>query len=135
MVKSPIHFHCVLHANRGGGGGVQIACTISYVLNRRPPCVTPSVVYRAETTVVHAEFNDWRRTENMWNMSTVGPLTGGPQCRMSILRNGHVPCYYFYNFHVDFKMVACPMSILRTTHVMSLIQFPHVARLHVACRF
>ena len=28
----------------------------------------------------------------------------GPKCRMSILRNGNVPCYYFCNIHVDFKI-------------------------------
>ena len=33
-VKSTIHFHCVLHAKRGGG--LQVACKIVYVLNRRP---------------------------------------------------------------------------------------------------
>ena len=32
---SPIHFHCVSHAKRGGEG-VQIACKIAYILNRRP---------------------------------------------------------------------------------------------------
>ena len=32
--KSPIHFHCVLHAKRGEG--IQIACIIAYVLNGRP---------------------------------------------------------------------------------------------------
>ena len=36
--KPPIHFHCVLHAKRGWM--VQIACTIAYVLNGRPLCVT-----------------------------------------------------------------------------------------------
>ena len=35
MFKSPIHFHCVLHANKRGEG-VQIACKIAYVLNGRP---------------------------------------------------------------------------------------------------
>ena len=36
-VKSPIHFHCVLHEEkRKGGGGVQIASKITYVLNERP---------------------------------------------------------------------------------------------------
>ena len=25
----------------------------------------------------------------------VGPLMGGPQCHLSILRNGNVPCRYF----------------------------------------
>ena len=36
QVKSPIHFHCVLHAKKGGGEGVQIAGKIAYVLNGRP---------------------------------------------------------------------------------------------------
>ena len=38
-VKSPIHFHCVLHAEkkgRGGGEGVQIPCKNAYVLKGRP---------------------------------------------------------------------------------------------------
>ena len=35
--------------------------------------------------------------------SMEGPLTGGPLCRMSNLRKGHVNCHYFSNFHVDFK--------------------------------
>ena len=34
-VKSPIHSHCVLHAKMWEG--VQIACQIAYVLNRRAP--------------------------------------------------------------------------------------------------
>ena len=34
--KPPIHFHCVLHAKRGRGGGVQKACKIAYILNGRP---------------------------------------------------------------------------------------------------
>ena len=32
-VKSPIHFHCVLHAKRGGGEGVQKAGKNAYVIN------------------------------------------------------------------------------------------------------
>ena len=28
---------------------------------------------------------------------------GGPQCRLSILRNGNVPCRYFLNFPVELK--------------------------------
>ena len=35
-VKSPIHFHCVLHMQKRGWEGVQIACKIAYVLNGRP---------------------------------------------------------------------------------------------------
>ena len=42
---------------------------------------------------------------------------GGPQCRLSILRNGNVPCRYFLNFTVDFKIVPCPLSILRKVNV------------------
>ena len=38
---------------------------------------------------------------------------GGPQCRLSILRNGNVPCRYFLNVPVDFKIVQCRLSILR----------------------
>ena len=34
-----------------------------------------------------------------------GPLMGGPQCRLSILKNGNVPCRNFFNVPVDFKIV------------------------------
>ena len=34
-----------------------------------------------------------------------GALDGGPQCCMSNLRNGNVPCLYLCNIHVDFKIV------------------------------
>ena len=42
-----------------------------------------------------------------------GPLMGGPQCRLSILRNGNVPCRYFRDFPVDFKIVQCHLSNFR----------------------
>ena len=35
-VNSPIHFHCVLHTKKGGGGGFQVVCKIAYILNGRP---------------------------------------------------------------------------------------------------
>ena len=35
----------------------------------------------------------------------IGALDGGPPCRLSILRNGNVPCGYFRNVPVDFKIV------------------------------
>ena len=35
-VKLPIHFHCVLHAKRGGGEEVQKACENVYEINGRP---------------------------------------------------------------------------------------------------
>ena len=38
---------------------------------------------------------------------------GGPQCRLSILRNDNVPCRYFLNVPVDFKIVQCRLSNLR----------------------
>ena len=64
-----------------------------------------------------------------------GPLAGGPQCRMSNLRNDYVNCHYSSNFHVDFKMVSCRMSNLMNglCHVHNILF--HVDRLHVACRF
>ena len=46
-----------------------------------------------------------------------GPLMGGPQCRLSILRNGNVPCRYFLNVPVEFKIVQCRLSILKTPNV------------------
>ena len=42
---------------------------------------------------------------------------GGPQCRLSILRNGSVPCRYFVNVPVDFKIVQCRLSILRNDNI------------------
>ena len=48
---------------------------------------------------------------------TLGPLMGGPHCRLSILRNGNVPCHYFLNVPVDFKIVQCHLSILRNNNV------------------
>ena len=47
----------------------------------------------------------------------LGPLMGGPQCRLSILRKVNVPCRYLKNFPVDFKKVPCPLSILRKVNV------------------
>ena len=35
---------------------------------------------------------------------SVGPLTGAPLCRMSILRNDDVPCHCLCNYHVDSNM-------------------------------
>ena len=63
----------------------------------------------------------------------MGPLTGGPQCHMLILRNGNVPCRYFCNFHVDFKIATCPLSNLRKgpCHVSNI--YSHVDKRHVTC--
>ena len=44
----------------------------------------------------------------------MGPLKGGPQCSLSILRNDNVPCLYF---PVDLKVVHCRPSILRNGNV------------------
>ena len=40
---------------------------------------------------------------------------------MSHLRNGNVPCRYFGNVHVNFKIAKCPLSNLRKCYVMSVI--------------
>ena len=45
-----------------------------------------------------------------------GALDGGSLCRMSNLRNVHVPCHYFCYFHVHFKLAQCRMSILRNSN-------------------
>ena len=56
-------------------------------------------------------------TSAMW-----GPLTGGPQCRMLNLRNGHVACPLALHVHCHlYKMLSCCMSNLgnalcRVTH-------------------
>ena len=47
----------------------------------------------------------------------MGPLMGGPECRLSILRNCNVPCRYFKNVPVDFKIVQCRLSIVRDENV------------------
>ena len=51
------------------------------------------------------------------------------------VRNGYVPCRYFYNIHIDFKKVYCRMLNIRNglCHVTNIIS--HVDRLHVACLF
>ena len=45
-----------------------------------------------------------------------GAFDGGPQCRMSILKNGNVPVAIFFNvpvlmLPVDFKKRQCPLSL------------------------
>ena len=65
----------------------------------------------------------------------VGPLSGGPHCHMSNLRNGYVNCHYFSYFHVAFKMVSSGMSNLRNGQCHVDNMFSHVDRLHVACQF
>ena len=58
-----------------------------------------------------------KRTINKVEINAkVGPLMGGggPQCRMSILRNGNVACLcrlFFSMSHVKFKKWLCPMSL------------------------
>ena len=40
-------------------------------------------------------------------------LDGGSPCRLSILRNHHVPCVYFVSLNVNYKIALGPESILR----------------------
>ena len=68
-----------------------------------------------------------------------GALDGGPQCRLSIPRNGNVPCRYFINFPVyflnslmspvDFKKWQCPLSLFLKVSLSILREF------NVTCRF
>ena len=60
---------------------------------------------------------------------------GGGQCRLSILRNGNVPCHHSLDFPVDFKIAKCRLSNLRKgpCHVGNICA--HVDKLHVTCRF
>ena len=56
------------------------------------------------------------------NFSNVklGSLMGGPQCRMSILRNGNVacPCHLFSPMsHVEFKKRLCHYNLESPSHV------------------
>ena len=55
-----------------------------------------------------------RSTGNCSTVCTMGPLIGGPQCRISILRNDNVacPCRLFYPIsHVEFKNRQCHMPL------------------------
>ena len=92
-------------------------------------------VWTANQGLINPDRYDTCELDTCKLESTQGPLTGGPQCRMSNLRNGHVNCHYFSHFHVDLKKLLCRMSILRNSlcHVDNI--FSHVDRLHVACRF
>ena len=62
-----------------------------------------------------------RSCYNLWYTlhSDGGALDGGAQCRMSNLRNPHVPCHHFCYFHVDFKMAPCQFKDI--AYVMSFI--------------
>ena len=70
------------------------------------------------------------RSEGKVKHPLTGPLTGGgggPQCRMSNLRIGNVPCLYLFIIHVDFKIVKYRISNLRNGPC-------HVAYIFVPCR-
>ena len=70
-----------------------------------------------------------------------GPLTGGLQYHMPILRNGNVLCRHFYNFHVNLKIVKCLLSNLRkgwchvdSIFLMSIGSMSHVDYKKWQCR-
>ena len=60
----------------------------------------------------------------------LGPLMGGPQCHMSLLRNGNVTslcCLFSTMSHVEIKRGICPMSLhLYPPYHMSLSPMSHV---------
>ena len=64
--------------------------------------------------------------ESLAFFTVIGALDWSPPCRMSNLRNGNVPCPYFCNIHVDFKIVSSRMSNLRNCPCHITNVFPHV---------
>ena len=62
----------------------------------------------------------------------MGPLMGG---RLTVLRNGNVPCRYFCDCPVDFKIVPMsPVEFNKRQFPLSLFQkFPHDFKV-VQCR-
>ena len=56
----------------------------------------------------------------------LGPLTAGTQCRTTNLRNGHVPCCYFCNFHVGLEIVLYCMSNVKNGQCHVIDIFSHV---------
>ena len=58
------------------------------------------------------------------------PLTAGPQCHVSILRKGFVPCHYILN-----PQVVCHMSNLRNVHVALSIQGPSYWLIYIGTFF
>ena len=78
-----VHDFCMWEAGSGsrwmGGGG------------RGFPQLSLTIAGRAAEKCQRSPSSD----------TAVGPLMGGPQCRLSILRNGNVPCHYFRNFPVE----------------------------------
>ena len=75
-----------------------------------PPWIRPS---RIEMIMIQFVSISYMKTKKRY----VGPLMGGPQCRLWILKNGNVPCHFFGNFPVYFKTVQCCPSILRNGNV------------------
>ena len=73
-----------------------------------------------------------KRLQTRLRMHILGPLTGGPKCHMTNLRNGNVNCHYFFNFHVDFQKVSCHMLNLRNDLCRVGNIFCHIDRLYVA---
>ena len=71
----------------------------------------PSMCSRLGETVV---YRDQPCRPPLW-CTHLGALDGGPQCRLSILRNGNVPCCYFLSFAVGFKMPKRRLSIFGKT--------------------
>ena len=90
-------------------------------------------IFTAFTNVSSTLGNN--RTHYPLTVCYCGPLMGGPQCRLSILRNGNVPCRYFSDFPVDFKIVQRRLSILRNGNVPFhyILNFP-VDFKRVLCR-
>ena len=60
---------------------------------------------------------------------------GGSPTSPFDFKNDNVPCRYFFNFHVGFKIAQCHLLNLKTTLCCVGNIFSHVDMLYVACRF
>ena len=71
------------------------------------------VIHNGKVLAAFVAFTKGHNVSCNKKQDPLGPLMGGPQCRLSILRNDNVPCCYFSNISVDFKVVQCRVLNLR----------------------
>ena len=79
--------------------------------NVRTTCDSPLLPATSRQKLVHSR---------VLCQASMGLIEDPKYCTY-ILRNGHIPCLYFCNFHVNFKMFPCPMLILRNSMSCHLI--------------
>ena len=116
---SVYHSTIVTQVGQGRCGGCRVRDL------RPPPKLTPHY-YKFRSIIICMDPKKPAGVSQGLGRANWGPLTGGPQCRMSILRNGNVAYLW-----------PCHMSILRIRPVACHYIFKalsHVDKLHVTCR-